>query len=357
MADGLEFVGLKGQTIVKENGSVSGENVVIKDLEDCEVYILDFSSLVEVTDCTRCKIFIGPVDGSAIFQGVTSSAIAVAAQRFQVKNSQDLDIGLYCATKPEVESCSDIRISCWMGAYPGLNSNFQQAHLDPKANQYHQAFDLGGDDFGAGFTLVEAVEYWEPPVGGLSPPENPVPAPDGTLYAAPAGANGSIPSENGGLSLTGGTGAGTQGTTGTPLSVGSGGGGLFSPSSTGPVAVEGDHPKVAAMKEKMQQRLQQQENTEREAKEKLADAANQHLESFYQRRQSQVAQRSKDNRSGSAATGDGSQNVEGSTPWEKTVNLINFNFLRASAADKARFKTVLFSAKANNTPIAGRTAA
>lgn len=66
-----------------------------------------------------------------------------------------------------------------------------------------QAFDLGGDAFGAGFQLVEAVEYWEPPVGGLSPPENPVPAPDGTLYAAPSGANGSMgmPSENGGLSM------------------------------------------------------------------------------------------------------------------------------------------------------------
>lgn len=46
--------------------------------------------------------------------------------------------------------------------------------------------------------------------------------------------------------------------------------------------VEGDHPKVAAMKEKMQQRLQQQEAHEQEAKEKLADSANAHLESFYQ---------------------------------------------------------------------------
>ena len=75
-----------------------------------------------------------------------------------------------------------------------------------------------------------------------------------------------------------------------------------------------------------------------------------------QRRQAQVAQRSKDNRSGAGGSGgDGSLNVEGGTPWEKTLNLINFNFLRASAADKARFKTVLFSAKANNTPIASRS--
>ena len=31
-----------------------------------------------------------------------------------------------------------------------------------------QAVDLGGDAFGPSFSLVDAVEYWEPPVGGLS---------------------------------------------------------------------------------------------------------------------------------------------------------------------------------------------
>ena len=74
-----------------------------------------------------------------------------------------------------------------------------------------------------------------------------------------------------------------------------------------------------------------------------------------QRRQAQVGQRSKDNRSSNASSpGQGGVTLEGNTPWEKTLGLINFNFLRASAADKARFKTVLFSAKANNTPIASK---
>ena len=69
-----------------------------------------------------------------------------------------------------------------------------------------------------------------------------------------------------------------------------------------------------------------------------------------QRRQAQVGQRAKDNRaSNNGAKEGGGLQLEGSTPWEKTLGLINFNFLRANAADKARFKTVLFSAKANNT--------
>ena len=63
-----------------------------------------------------------------------------------------------------------------------------------------QAADIDGDNaFGPGFELVDAVEYWEPPLDGYGPPDNPVPAPDGTLYSAPADANGDFPSENGHL--------------------------------------------------------------------------------------------------------------------------------------------------------------
>lgn len=50
----------------------------------------------------------------------------------------------------------------------------------------------------------------------------------------------------------------------------------------GHAAQAGDHPKVAAMKERVQQRTKQQEADESSAKAQLAEKANQHLESFYQ---------------------------------------------------------------------------
>ena len=89
---------------------------------------------------------------------------------------------------------------------------------------------------------------------------------------------------------TGGSGQATMGTTG---DFSDGGAGLFSPNSTqgfsqsqgsnqGSAPPTGDHPKVAAMKEKMQQRLAQQEADEQSAKQQLADKAQQHLENFYQ---------------------------------------------------------------------------
>ena len=37
----------------------SRADVVLKDLQDCEVYVLDYSGEVEVSNCTSCKLFFG----------------------------------------------------------------------------------------------------------------------------------------------------------------------------------------------------------------------------------------------------------------------------------------------------------
>ncbi len=47
--------------------------------------------------------------------------------------------GLYCATQPSLSGCTGITITCWAGAYPGLNQHFLAANLDPKANHWNKA--------------------------------------------------------------------------------------------------------------------------------------------------------------------------------------------------------------------------
>ena len=56
----------------------------------------------------------------------------------QVRNSSSTEFGLYCATKPTIEHSSDLRFTCWMGAYPGLTEHFDKANLDPKSNQWNK---------------------------------------------------------------------------------------------------------------------------------------------------------------------------------------------------------------------------
>lgn len=138
------------------------EGVTIQDCSNSHVYLLDHSSEVEVIGCVNCTIFIGPVDGPAIFEDCSSCKVAVASQQFQAKGCHDCDYSLYSATGPTLSQCTGICISPWCGSYSQLDNHFISANLDPKKNQFSNVYDASQDDGSLpNFSvLVEPAEPW-----------------------------------------------------------------------------------------------------------------------------------------------------------------------------------------------------
>lgn len=128
------------------------------------MYLLDHSSEVEVIRCVNCTIFIGPVDGPAIFEDCSNCKVAVASQQFQAKGCHDCSFGLYSATGPTLSHCDGICISPWCGSYTHLDAHFQSANLDPKKNQFSNVYDASqveGDGVVPNFTVsMEPGEPW-----------------------------------------------------------------------------------------------------------------------------------------------------------------------------------------------------
>ncbi|GLC56133.1 hypothetical protein PLESTB_001072300 [Pleodorina starrii] len=179
-----------GERLVKAPGSINGNGFVLDTLHDCEVYLLDHTSQVQIDDCTNCKIFIGPTDGSVFLRDCSDCTLCVAARQLRTRDCKDLDIALYCATQPSIETSTGIVFSCWRGAYPGLTEHFKRARLDPTKNTWKQVYDFNrAEDLGAEhFRLDESVRPWwtTAPEGqdgaATSPPDCPVPAADGSLF-------------------------------------------------------------------------------------------------------------------------------------------------------------------------------
>ncbi|KAG2443109.1 hypothetical protein HYH02_009522 [Chlamydomonas schloesseri] len=188
------FVKRTGEVLVKLPGTINGNGFKLDTLHDCEVYILDHTSQVQVDDCVNCKIFIGPTDGSVFVRDCRDCTLCVAARQLRTRDCTRLDIALYCATQPSIETSTHIKFSCWRGAYPGLTQHFSNAKLDPSKNTWMQVYDFNAkDDLGAPhYSLDEAspaggdAGWWLPPPEVLqqlaAPAESPVAAPDGSLY-------------------------------------------------------------------------------------------------------------------------------------------------------------------------------
>nr|XP_033803578.1 LOW QUALITY PROTEIN: protein XRP2 [Geotrypetes seraphini] len=143
--------GLKNQTVGRLPGKVAGQQFVIQECENCNIYIFDHSAAITIDDCTSCRIFLGPVKGSVFFRDCKDCKCIVACQQFRARDCRRLDVFLCCATQPIIESSTGIKFGCFQYYYPELPFQFKDAGLSIFNNTWSNIHD---------FTPVEGENNW-----------------------------------------------------------------------------------------------------------------------------------------------------------------------------------------------------
>uniref|UniRef100_A0A287BR43 Protein XRP2 n=1 Tax=Sus scrofa TaxID=9823 RepID=A0A287BR43_PIG len=136
------FSGLKDETVGRLPGKVAGQQFLIQDCENCNIYIFDHSATVTIDDCTNCVIFLGPVKGSVFFRNCRDCKCALACQQFRVRDCRKLEVFLCCATQPIIESSTHIKFGCFQWYYPELAFQFKDAGLSIFNNTWSNIHDF-----------------------------------------------------------------------------------------------------------------------------------------------------------------------------------------------------------------------
>lgn len=63
--------------------SVNGQQFIIEDCEDCDIFICDYSANVQIDYCKNCRIFVGPVESRYVCCKVLLFSFGVAVCGFQ----------------------------------------------------------------------------------------------------------------------------------------------------------------------------------------------------------------------------------------------------------------------------------
>ncbi|XP_029458923.1 protein XRP2 isoform X2 [Rhinatrema bivittatum] len=145
------FNGLKDQTVGRLPEKVAGQQFVIQECENCNIYIFDHSATITIDDCTNCRIFLGPVKGSVFFRDCKDCKCVVACQQFRTRDCRRLEVFLCCATQPIIESSTGIKFGCFQYYYPELAFQFKDAGLSIFNNTWSNIHD---------FTPVEGENNW-----------------------------------------------------------------------------------------------------------------------------------------------------------------------------------------------------
>ena len=94
------------------------------------------TSQVTVDECTRCRILIGPCEGSVFVRNCADCTITVACKQFRTRECERCDVYLYALTDPIIESSHAMRIGPFNGGYAHLDAQMKAVGFDPRGSKH-----------------------------------------------------------------------------------------------------------------------------------------------------------------------------------------------------------------------------
>ncbi|XP_054161626.1 protein XRP2-like [Oppia nitens] len=141
----------KYETFIRKPGDIVGQQFIIENCEFTNIALFDYINTITIDECNNCTIFIGPTIGSVVLRNCVSCHIMCCAQQFRSRDCKNIDIFLYCATQPAIESCYDLTFGCFSANYKGLEDQFKKANLSVLNNNWTNIYD---------FTLNDGEQHW-----------------------------------------------------------------------------------------------------------------------------------------------------------------------------------------------------
>ncbi|CAB1323692.1 unnamed protein product [Coregonus sp. 'balchen'] len=145
------LTGLKDATVGRLPGKLNGQQFVIQDCENCNIFVFDHSATITIDDCTNCCIVMGPVKGSVFFRDCKDIRCVVACQQFRTRDCKKMEVFLCCATQPIIEASTGMKFGCFQYYYPELAFHFKDAGLSIFNNNWSNVHD---------FTPVSGETNW-----------------------------------------------------------------------------------------------------------------------------------------------------------------------------------------------------
>mmetsp|Transcript_53243 Transcript_53243/g.105809 ORF Transcript_53243/g.105809 Transcript_53243/m.105809 type:complete len:348 (+) Transcript_53243:67-1110(+) len=148
----------KSEAIVKQEGSVAGEQIIIEECQDCDIFLIDHIATVFVDDCSNCRIFIGPVESSVMVRTSTDCDMVIACQQFRSRDCKDCRFALLCTTQPSIETSTNMQFACFDFNYFSLRQQLEKADLKFWNNKWWQIHDFNTNPDRPNWSLLPQQE-------------------------------------------------------------------------------------------------------------------------------------------------------------------------------------------------------
>lgn len=133
---------LQDRSVVRLPDSIGGQQFLIQNLTNCNIYLLDHMAAINMDNCTNCQLVTGPVKGSVFLRNCMSCKILCACQQLRTRDCSKTDIFLFCTTQPIIEASYKMQFGCYQLSYSGLAKQFVETELELMNNSWDKVYDF-----------------------------------------------------------------------------------------------------------------------------------------------------------------------------------------------------------------------
>ncbi|KPI85860.1 hypothetical protein ABL78_5080 [Leptomonas seymouri] len=121
---------------------VSGQQVQLDRLIDCQTIVLDALDSMTVDDCEGGELVIAACEGSVYLRNCKNMTVHVACKQLRTRDCENIDLHIFTTTDPVVEMSHHMHFYPFHLRLPGLQRRFAEARLDAKLNRFVHVYDF-----------------------------------------------------------------------------------------------------------------------------------------------------------------------------------------------------------------------
>ena len=140
-------------SFVKNDGDIAGEQFVVEECENSNIFLMDNIECVTIDLCSQISLLTGPIEGSIFIRDCSNCDFFIICQQFRMRNCKACRVFLLCTSSPIIESSSDIEFGCHHIFYKQLQEQIQRSSINPWNNKWYDIHDFTPNKLSTNYSL------------------------------------------------------------------------------------------------------------------------------------------------------------------------------------------------------------
>lgn len=136
------FSNIADAVVCKTHEDIGGKDVTLSSLVNCTILLQGSPTALQVDNLVNCRIFCGPISGSAFINGCRDCIFVLACQQFRVHTTTKTDFYLHVTSRAIIEDCNTVGFAPYNWSYTEIDADYDRAGLDRLRNNWDDVDDF-----------------------------------------------------------------------------------------------------------------------------------------------------------------------------------------------------------------------